>query len=81
MIQKTCQSYQVFSKVKKQKKLKKKEMKLFIIVALCIAATLALPVDESQQNLQDESPLAVELEPTQDIDESFDRVKRHYGGG
>lgn len=58
-------------------------MKVFIIVALCIAAALALPVDETNPTAVDESPLTiVELEP-EDSDDGddveLDRVKRHHG--
>lgn len=56
-------------------------MKLFIVVAFCVVASMALPVDETKQT-QDESQLTLlELDPSSD--ESFEdssRVKRHYGG-
>lgn len=58
-------------------------MKTFVIIALCIVAALALPVDETQQQVaNDESPLTiVELEPQDYLEVADDasRVKRHGG--
>lgn len=57
-------------------------MKVFIIVALSIAAAMALPVDESKIAV-DEAPLTlVELEPAsvESLEDSA-RIKRQYGGG
>lgn len=58
-------------------------MKAFIIIALCIVATLALPTsDQTHPIANDESQLSFEeLENPQDIivvDDSA-RVKRQYG--
>lgn len=54
-------------------------MKVFVIIALCIVAAMALPVDETKQ---EEAPLTlVELDqPSEDSFEDASRVKRHYGG-
>lgn len=57
-------------------------MKLFLIVALCIAATMALPLDETREIPEDEVQLTVvELDPTfDDTQDDEARVKRQYGG-
>ena len=56
-------------------------MRIFIIVALCIAASMALPVDDTQEIVQDEVPFSfVELDPSsiENFEDSA-RVKRQYG--
>lgn len=55
-------------------------MKLFITIALCVVATMALPVDEIKV-AQNEAQVILELEPTvqKNIEEAL-RVKRQFGG-
>lgn len=56
-------------------------MKVFIIVALCVVAAMALPVEETNPASLDESPLTiVELEPEDSVagdQVDYARVKRH----
>jgi hypothetical protein len=56
-------------------------MKVLIIVALCIVAAMAVPIEESNVAAEEAPLTLVELEPASD--ESLEdalRVKRQYGG-
>jgi hypothetical protein len=59
------------------------KMKILIVVALCVVAALAVPIDETQQVAQDESQITlVELEPEEETKDNADdaaRVKRQFG--
>lgn len=57
-------------------------MKLFIIIALCLVAALAVPVDETQQTSEDDSQITLlELEPDalNENVEDIPRFKRQWG--
>jgi hypothetical protein len=57
-------------------------MKVFIIVALCVVAALALPVEENQEIEPQLTVADLELEdPTFVGDVALDREKRHHRGG
>lgn len=57
-------------------------MRVFIVVALCVVAAIAVPIDDTQKVAEDEAQITlVELEPEKENESSDDaaRVKRQFG--